>query len=589
MEAHTTSCVYQAIENMDAEVRLTGVYHRYWAFHTATWTKDSPTWPTFRHIALERELLFEVRPWNESQHQAKVDEVLEALQKHSGTLFDRGRRDDNVRIMQIYAWAMGNGAASLFTLLRPDHLTPYLCLVLAAILPGKAGSKVTLTQAFASLINTMLRKPHHPWPLQLGFWNGALIYWLATQLELDFRPVMDWYYKEYGRRAKPDVLSSGVFSQDAMSIAVEQGDTSTFIWLTNYHINAYQDLLAMINFLKLNNQLHHKMVLHLLSIELTNKAFFSHLGRELISAFQSLLPAIYEALEIDRDSLRSVSAVIGPLLLIVVLTNDRTGHPILIFIALRKYVNVLLRVKGLFQDVVSDKDKTTERLRLLLQGHEHRLCESLLAHIDLARDVLPTGLASGVSCTCHLDVLSALFFYNNTLWLNNHELQELIMEILSSYEASRRCAQYEHSAPGNALTQEFISWSVTAPTAVWERVLRLNLIKHDVESLEEEAEENILYFSPRRGTRVLQLSQRFRITILSTLVQTPKQIPFYPLLVFCHLIEHNNDGDRLHIQYTNKALSLDSENGPSSCMSPTINTSCVSRRNITYIKTIREP
>jgi hypothetical protein len=480
----------------------------YWAFHTATWTKDSPTWPTFRHIALERELLFEVRPWNESQHQAKVDEVLEALQKHSGTLFDRGRRDDNVRIMQIYAWAMGNGAASLFTLLRPDHLTPYLCLVLAAILPGKAGSKVTLTQAFASLINTLLRKPHHPRALQLGFWNGALIYWLATQLELDFRPVMDWYYKEYGRWAKPDVLSFGVFSQDAISIAVEQGDTPAFIRLTNYHINAYQDLLAMINFLKLNNQLHHKMVLHLLSIELTNKAFFSHLGRELISAFQSLLPAIYEALEIDRDSLRSVSAAIGPLLLIAVLTNDRTGHPILIFIALRKYVNVLLRVKGLFQDVVSDKDKTTERLRLLLQGHEHRLCESLLAHIDLARDVLPTGLASGVSCTCHLDVLSALFFYNNTLWLNNHELQELIMEILSSYEASRRCAQYEHSAPGNALTQEFISWSVTAPTAVWERVLRLNLIKHDVESLEEEAEENILYFSPRRGTRVLQLSQR---------------------------------------------------------------------------------
>jgi hypothetical protein len=171
----------------------------HWAFHTATWTKDSPTWITFCHIALERELLFEVRPWNDLQHHARVEEVLETLQVASGTLFDRGWRNNNVRIMHIYAWAMANGAASLFTLLDPQQLTPYLCLAIAAMYPSKVKSNVAPSKAFASLFNTLLQKPHSSRPLQLGFWNGALIYWLATQLELDFWEVMDWYYKEYGR------------------------------------------------------------------------------------------------------------------------------------------------------------------------------------------------------------------------------------------------------------------------------------------------------------------------------------------------------------------------------------------------------
>lgn len=468
----------------------------YWAFYTADLTMNSPSWGKFRHIALERELLFDIRPWNEPQHVVTVDHILNTLQGVSGMSVDGGWRHDHLQSMHMYSWAMAHGVSSLLTLLDPDCLTPYLHLALAGMYPGKGKGGMGPSEAFVSLFKLLLQRPHSQRPLQLGFWNGALIYWLSTQLELNFQEVIDWYHEEYERWVKPDDFSFDVFYQDAILIAAQKGDASAFERLVECRLQNCEDLLSTLACLAQGSQTSSWALLRLISLDYSDQHVSPETRLDLICALQKFLPMIRPKFEMDGQTLRHSSAIVKPLIIVATLIGDRSGHPMLVFVALEEYIDrVALDQIGLdWTKTAFGTAVACTRLRNLLSKNIDDIFKSVRAYVALARELMraksPNAYlyakghyaSSGQKspCNCHLDVLSGLFFCENDLYTNDDDQEMVCLETVSSYDTFFDCGRHVQLRAGKELTSWFLCWAITTSDDIWERVLALRMPKSDV-------------------------------------------------------------------------------------------------------------
>jgi hypothetical protein len=106
-----------------------------WVHHTSGIRRETSTcWSKFEHIALERQLAFEFRPWNDQTHRSRTKVALHNLEI-SGSGANRPRStlilDGPAAIIQlnIYAWALRYAVGSLFGLLQRPVISGYLDLI----------------------------------------------------------------------------------------------------------------------------------------------------------------------------------------------------------------------------------------------------------------------------------------------------------------------------------------------------------------------------------------------------------------------------------------------------------------------------
>lgn len=119
---------------------------QHWVFHTANLRPDSTAWPKFRHTALNRQLDFEFRPWNDNVFQEHVETTTKTSEE-TWERFYKGHllpisMDGHATQLAIYAWAIGHNVGSLYGLLDRDVMSRYLYMVRHKILPKTIGSGI---------------------------------------------------------------------------------------------------------------------------------------------------------------------------------------------------------------------------------------------------------------------------------------------------------------------------------------------------------------------------------------------------------------------------------------------------------------
>lgn len=127
-------------ESLHQKYTLLEYIIEYWVYHTSDFGPDSAAWPTFRHLALYRQVDFEFRPWNDSIHRKLVEATVEASKERWEQLRQERQVsttwDDYTTQLAIYAWAMRHGIGSLFGLLDRDILGLYRCMVCTETFPA---------------------------------------------------------------------------------------------------------------------------------------------------------------------------------------------------------------------------------------------------------------------------------------------------------------------------------------------------------------------------------------------------------------------------------------------------------------------
>jgi len=109
----------------------------FWYCHVAGFEKKDPIWQSFNELVLERQLLFEFRPWQEEQHRLKTDTIISARlsSERSSSLWDRvtGYTKNSPlpdrETIYLYTWAFGNCVGSLLRLSRGSALSVYFSLI----------------------------------------------------------------------------------------------------------------------------------------------------------------------------------------------------------------------------------------------------------------------------------------------------------------------------------------------------------------------------------------------------------------------------------------------------------------------------
>jgi hypothetical protein len=119
---------------------------QHWVLHTANLRPHSTAWPKFRHTALNRQLDFEFRPWNDNVFQEHVETTTKTSEKTWERLYTGHSlpisMDGYATQLAIYAWAIGHNVGSLYGLLDRDVMSRYLYMVRHEILSKTLGDRI---------------------------------------------------------------------------------------------------------------------------------------------------------------------------------------------------------------------------------------------------------------------------------------------------------------------------------------------------------------------------------------------------------------------------------------------------------------
>lgn len=98
----------------------------FWPYHAASFDESTPCWAAFEDVALNRQLMFDFRPWLEDQHQLKVSETLDRLNYSRLSLWSNSvTHPTEHQALSIYTWALGNDVKSLLALSNKLGLKRY--------------------------------------------------------------------------------------------------------------------------------------------------------------------------------------------------------------------------------------------------------------------------------------------------------------------------------------------------------------------------------------------------------------------------------------------------------------------------------
>jgi len=494
----------------------------YWAFHTANITRSSSSWSRFRDVALERQLLFEFRPWREPQHRAKVESVLADIQVH--TVLESS--NDALPLasnehMLMYAWAMTEGARSFLTLINPTDIGPYPALVSteAAIMRD--------TVYFDTFYYLVKEESFPPRVLHHGFWNGKLLYLAARGTwygNSNHKHVLDLCFDEYNRWTDTDALSFEVFYQDAILCAVQEVDITGYQRLINYHVHDFQQLMSTLACLILANQAKAFAIKGLLSLNFSHAANDSspHLQLELLFALAQCMPTIQMIAEADADAFSNFNAdafskvnehLRATMAVATLISGQRTAIRTVLNVLDGSFGTIIYQTGSDWKSTVFGTKKAYDRLvQLQLKGGSH-LRDGYGAYVQLLRD-MTSGHACAAdcyrNCKCQLDIAEILF---------QHELgicddaEDDETALLSAYKDFAGC--HLDRNPSSKL----LRWSIKSSDALWERVIALPLpqyaIRHAYNAtllgLEKDGEDWYLVPKDERyQKRLAQLKARTR-------------------------------------------------------------------------------
>lgn len=169
-----------------------------WPFHTFYFTKKSSVWPSFRHTAIEKELLFDFRPWNERRHVAKVDKFLNECRMQQKVVLNDVWRRNNMPTILMYSWAIGHGVPSLLNLIDAGSLRPYVQLATNEKNPTRqrASGKIL---AFQIYFNIVARARPKARPSSSGLWHAAVLARANALVCEDKEEVLAWCREEHER------------------------------------------------------------------------------------------------------------------------------------------------------------------------------------------------------------------------------------------------------------------------------------------------------------------------------------------------------------------------------------------------------
>jgi hypothetical protein len=183
----------------------------FWNIHTADLTPQSAIWPTFRHIACERQLMFDFRPWDDLEHHLRLQQA-----DHHGTY---ARNRSTMKTMLLCSYAMRHGIRSLLLLRSQDAICDAVCFCMP-------NSETTehLTHLLQSL-STM--SPSQP--SRCGFWSGNLLVYLVQEYDHPPWGLLDFLGEDYSKwKDSGDVRSWCGMLNDAISISSRLDDIMVF-------------------------------------------------------------------------------------------------------------------------------------------------------------------------------------------------------------------------------------------------------------------------------------------------------------------------------------------------------------------------
>jgi hypothetical protein len=247
--AHLSSILPQQQPQLPLAVKfpLLDYVITYWIFHTSWLTTESPDWPLFLHIVLVQNLMFDFRPWDELQHHAKVDKVLQTLQTSKLWKSKHQTRDHKyLQNIIMYSWAIANGVASVLALVEVNTMSPYLNLAATGSYQcGKASTHDI--KAYESLLIGAIEQNPSSQHLHTGFWNGRFVY-SAASLGPFF---LKYCSREYSLWASLGAYTLDMLLEDAIVCAVQKEDWYAFEQLVSYHVRDTKRLISTLSSLVL--------------------------------------------------------------------------------------------------------------------------------------------------------------------------------------------------------------------------------------------------------------------------------------------------------------------------------------------------
>jgi hypothetical protein len=194
----------------------------FWTIHTADLTPQSAIWPTFRHIACERQLMFESRPWDDPEHHLRLQQT-----DHRGTY----ARIGTMKTMLLYSYAMRHGIRSLLLLQSQDAI----CDAVFAALPSHLGP--TLTEHLMRLLRSLFTKGPSQ-PSRCGFWSGNLLIHLIQEIDSPPSEFLNFLWEQYSEwKDSAGIRSWNGMLNDAISSSSRLGDVTVFKHLLDHFQN----------------------------------------------------------------------------------------------------------------------------------------------------------------------------------------------------------------------------------------------------------------------------------------------------------------------------------------------------------------
>jgi hypothetical protein len=478
--------------------RLLDYVITYWVFHTSWLTTESPDWSLFLHIVLVQNLLFDFRPWDEPQHHAKVDKVLQTLQ--TSKLWKSKHQTRDPKYLQniiMYSWAIANGVASVLALVEVNTMSPYLNLAATgSYQPGKAPTDDI--KAYDSLLVGAIEQKPSSQHLHTGFWNGHFVY-SAASLGPFF---LKYCSREYSLWASSGAHTLDMLLEDAIVCAVQKEDWYTFRQLVSYHVRDTKRLISTLISLVLSKQAKGFAIIQL---------FRNHLGDmsdgerlEIIFILQHCVPTVHLALLTDSQAINIGSRLLKSFFLIATLILSEFAPLSTIVPALGISPDLLELLESAdWRSTCFGTEEAFDRLVRLQQCEFFAIRESLSGYVKLLQNFHALQDQYTVStcteckalckwCICHLDIFGSLLLDELGISKNTSAGLPQIGHAFYNYSCGSMFVREEYTP------ESVVRFAMMAPEKLWQFVLALPLPETVVrQALQRAKMEDTLQESPR--------------------------------------------------------------------------------------------
>jgi hypothetical protein len=467
-----------------------------WVYHTSMLKTESSHWSTFRRVALERNLLFDFRPWNEPSHHGKLEDILISLKNRHPASQPPAWQHGHDADMLMYSWAMAHGVPSIIKLLSSTSIRLYLNMTFADV-TGVSHERYP-SHGLLQFFDAMLVADSTATELPLGTWNGEMLYQIADMIQVDhMEPIFHWCSIEYHRWVNQDATLFDMFYKDALCIAVQHTNVRAFERLMAYHAHSHGRLADTLSFLVSSDLANTSAIKEALLMYSTHEKVSAQLESNLVFVLQQCLPTVHAILQAKPDALYEISLDTANYLVVAALSSDHREHLMTVLLALEHvFSTVSAHTKDTSLEALYSKTndllggstfatgKARKRLEMLLSKDLVEVFKALREELALAKilnqgdneDLLwrrpfSRSRTHSRSCMCRLDIVGQLFLCRILLYSDADDFQALCLEIISSYQRFLHCSGHTDAASRDTLNLKYLRWGLNTPKQVWRQVL----------------------------------------------------------------------------------------------------------------------